>query len=122
MIGDTIGTVWRSWRELSSKYRAIFLLEVIIPVGILVLAIVQPWSLSPNSCPPHTTCPDATTLISTLIVVYTFFIAAYGALVAALIGRHCSQWLKVPALVYMIVAVVLDLVRKIGRASCRERV
>lgn len=71
--------------------------------------------------------PDATTLISTLVVVYTFFIAAYGALTPMVVGtgkdaltsRQASKgmvYLGVSALVLMGLAVVLDLVR-IGNST-----
>jgi hypothetical protein len=66
--------------------------------------------------------PDATTLISTLVVVYTFFVAAYGALTPMVVGtgkdaltsRLASGgkvYLRASALVLMGLAVALDLYR-----------
>jgi hypothetical protein len=66
--------------------------------------------------------PDATTLISTLVVVYTFFVAAYGALTPLVIGKENpfrwgrikkgdAAFFRVSALILMTAAVVLDLIR-----------
>lgn len=66
--------------------------------------------------------PDATTLISTLVVVYTFFIAAYGALTPLVVGKRKSlTWklikeggvasFRVSVLGLMALAVGLDLFR-----------
>jgi len=67
--------------------------------------------------------PDATTLISTLVVIYTFFAAAYGALAPSLIGKdrraptfglagkNDRAFWRATALVYIFLAVLLDLVR-----------
>ena len=64
--------------------------------------------------------PDATTLISTLVVVHTFFVAAYGALTPMVVGagkdaltsRQVPRgriYLRSSALVLMTLAVALDL-------------
>jgi hypothetical protein len=67
--------------------------------------------------------PDATTLISTLVVIYTFFAAAYGALAPSLVGKdrrtptfgpagkEDRAFWRAAALVYILLAVSLDLVR-----------
>jgi hypothetical protein len=67
--------------------------------------------------------PDATTLISTLVVIYTFFAAAYGALAPSLVGKDRRSPTFLPtgkedrafwrgvALVYILLAVILDLAR-----------
>jgi hypothetical protein len=72
----------------------------------------------PVTFPPHTryfsrlgSDPDATTLISTLLVIYTFFAAAYGALAPSLVGRKDRVCLRAAALIYMFLALLLDLVR-----------
>ena len=116
--GETIHAVQASadqpnrLAEVFRKHQGIFLLGVIFLLCcILPVVVIQALSPPRNSCPRNTMCPDATTLIGTLIVVYTFFIAAYGALVPALIGRNCNRWLKIPALLFMIAAAGLDLVR-----------
>lgn len=66
--------------------------------------------------------PDATVLISTLVLVYTFFVAAYGALTPFVVGKgNPFRWdlikkcgvafCRVSALVLIAAAVALDLVR-----------
>jgi hypothetical protein len=67
--------------------------------------------------------PDATTLISTLVVIYTFFAAAYGALAPSLVGKdrrtpafgpagkEDRAFWRAAVLVYIFLAVVLDLTR-----------
>jgi hypothetical protein len=66
--------------------------------------------------------PDATVLISTLVLVYTFFVAAYGALAPLVVGKgNPFRWdlikkfgvtfCRVSVLGLIAAAVVLDLVR-----------
>jgi hypothetical protein len=55
--------------------------------------------------------PDATTLISTLVVVYTFFAAAYGTLATVLIEKRGRTFWRAWALIYIFLALILDLVR-----------
>jgi hypothetical protein len=67
--------------------------------------------------------PDATTLISTLVVIYTFFVAAFGTLAPFLIdkdrrttllnptGRPNRAFLQVVALLYIVGAISLDVYR-----------
>jgi hypothetical protein len=55
--------------------------------------------------------PDATTLISTLVVIYTFFAAAYGTLAPVLIGKEGRTFWRAWALIYIFLAMILDLVR-----------
>jgi hypothetical protein len=55
--------------------------------------------------------PDATTLISTLVVIYTFFAAAYGTLAPALIAKPGRTFWRAWALIYIFLAMILDLVR-----------
>lgn len=55
--------------------------------------------------------PDATTLISTLVVIYTFFAAAYGTLAASLIGKEGRTFWRAWALIYIFLALILDLGR-----------
>jgi hypothetical protein len=55
--------------------------------------------------------PDATTLISTLVVVYTFFAAAYGTLATVLIEKKGRTFWRAWALIYIFLALILDLVR-----------
>jgi hypothetical protein len=119
--GETVHPVQASAgqpRRLAKVFRSFRRPQGIVLLGaILLLCCIPPWVVthelpsSRNSCPSHAICPDATTLIGTLIVVYTFFIAAYGALVPALIGRKCNPLLKIAALSLMIATAGLDLVR-----------
>jgi hypothetical protein len=53
--------------------------------------------------------PDATTLISTLVVIYTFFAAAYGTLAPSLFEKKGAA--SKVALLFMLLAVVLDVGR-----------
>lgn len=87
---------------------------VAVVLGVIVGAAL--YVLLGDSLPPHPRQfssvggePDATTLISTLVVIYTFFAAAYGAMAPSLIGKKG----RVPAaaLVMIFLAVVLDLSR-----------
>ena len=96
----------------------------------LVLICAGLYLFRAGSFPPHPRRfsgvgkePDATTLISTLVVIYTFFAAAYAALAPSLIGKdgrtptfglagkEDRAFWRAVALLYIFLAVVLDLVR-----------
>jgi hypothetical protein len=55
--------------------------------------------------------PDATTLISTLVVIYTLFAAAYGTLAPVLIGKEGRTFWRAWALICIFLALILDLAR-----------
>jgi hypothetical protein len=89
---------------------------VAVVVIIGVIFGVSLYLFGGGALPPHAhrfsrvgRGPDATTLISTLVVIYTFFAAAYGALVPSLIGKKGRAALV--ALVFIFLAVLLDLAR-----------
>ena len=95
----------------------------VIPVAAVLFAVFSShlWPWHYQSFSKVGNGPDATTLISTLIVIYTFFVAAYGALAAPLIDKGALTWrsvsksgrtrLRAAALWSMIVGVGLDLIR-----------
>ncbi len=98
-----VRAIIRKWRPLGS-------------VALLVGAAILYLYFGNKSWHSHAAAgagsgPDATALISTLIVIYTFFIAAYGALAPSFIGtRRFGSW-QLAALLLMLGAVGLDLGR-----------
>ncbi len=87
---------------------------IVVICGVLYL-------LAASAFPPHLRRfsgvggsdaePDATTLISTLVVIYTFFAAAYGTLAPVLIGKKRRTFWRAWALIYIFLAMILDLIR-----------
>ena len=55
--------------------------------------------------------PDATVFISTLILIYTVFIAVYGALIPLILARPNRDTLKWLAIALIAIAVISDLIR-----------
>lgn len=109
--------------------RSLRWLAVTVPAAILVgssLFLIfgshwwtRPYGYFRHAGPYHA---DSTVLVSTLVLVYTFFIAAYGVITPLLVGKgdcfKASQikkgrvaFLRLSALVLMAGAVILDLVR-----------
>jgi hypothetical protein len=54
--------------------------------------------------------PDASVFISTLILLYTAFVAAYGTLLSILVAKERHAW-ELVASVLMVLAIGLDLYR-----------
>lgn len=87
--------------------------QVIIAVAIILIALLIDVVVSRNSegaALAKGTQPDATVFISTLILIYTVFMAAYGALLPIVIAkkREAWEWLL---LALMLAAILLNLYR-----------
>jgi hypothetical protein len=106
----------RSRRRL--LYSAVAVFVVVVVICVIVGAAM--YLFAGSTLPPHPrrfsgvlsgpdAGPDATTLISTLVVIYTFFAAAYGALAPSLIKKKSRTSLV--ALLFIFLAVLLDVGR-----------
>jgi hypothetical protein len=87
--------------------------QVIITVAIILIALLIDIVVSRSSegtALTKGTQPDATVFISTLILIYTVFMAVYGALLPMVIAkkREAWEWL---ALALMLAATLLNLYR-----------
>jgi isoprenylcysteine carboxyl methyltransferase (ICMT) family protein YpbQ len=87
--------------------------QVIIAIAIMAIALFVDVVVSRSSegaALTKGTQPDATVFISTLILIYTVFMAVYGALLPIVIAkkREAWEWL---ALALMLVAILLNLYR-----------
>jgi hypothetical protein len=87
--------------------------QVIIAVAIILIALLIDVVVSRSSegaALTKGTQPDATVFISTLILIYTVFMAVYGALLPIVIAkkREAWEWL---ALALMLAAILLNLYR-----------
>ena len=87
--------------------------QVIIAVAIILIALLIDVVVSRNSegaALAKGTQPDATVFISTLILIYTVFMAAYGALLPIVVAkkREAWEWLL---LALMLAAILLNLYR-----------
>jgi hypothetical protein len=110
--GTQGGTGQRRGRHLKSVLRILrrpapLLLSAFVIGSLLFLFLGGDWWPRPYGFFEGTgkEDPDATVLVSTLIVVYTFFVAAYGALTPLVVGKgNPFEW---------------DLIKKLGVAFCR---
>jgi hypothetical protein len=95
---------WRRWRT-----RTRLSIFCVITGGLFALFGGEWWPTrySVIGSPDN---PDATVMISTLILIYTFFIAAYGTLTPMVVAIR-DPWWRSAILVFMSSAVVLDLFR-----------
>jgi hypothetical protein len=85
---------------------------VLICVAATVLLVILN-GRGPVTAPGAGKAVDATTMVSTIIGMYTFFLAAYGALSVELARNRLESW-SLTALVFMFAAVVLDLGRLVN--------
>lgn len=87
--------------------------QVIISIAIILIALLVDILVSRRSegaALTKGTQPDASVLISTLIVIYTVFMAVYGALLPILITKKRGAW-EWLALVLIVLAIGLNLYR-----------
>src|SRR3954453_9069861 len=96
---------WRGWRKRT--FIAIGCALVSVPAAEFGLASWWPpqhySDLGRNNI-------DATVMISTMVLVYAFFIAAYGTLTPMIVELQDSWW-RAAVLIFVSFAVVLDLFR-----------
>jgi hypothetical protein len=101
-------------RALKWRWTALFILFVVGATLFIFLGRKQwwpPYYPEVGKAAPGKEMPDATVLISTLILVYTFFVAAYGALTPSIVGSRANQPWRLAALLLVFGTVGLDLWR-----------
>ena len=89
------------------------ILLFVLPATGAILMITYIFKALPLQSEVASPGSDATALIGTLVLVYTFFIAAYGALIPPITELPDGGWHDL-ALVALLLAVELDLYRVIN--------
>jgi len=92
------------------------LIALCIIVSLLLIYICTPW-WRPVPLDKVGNEPDAAVLISTYILIYTFFIAAFGGIVPALVEDGTVGRWQLVALAFMFPVVGLDLYRVLNSAG-----
>ena len=106
---DENGTSSTSSDRSSLPRRLLF----VVPTAGAIVMIIYIVRALPLQSVAASAGQDATALIGTLVLVYTFFVAAYGALIP-LITALPGGWRHDLALVLLLLAVELDLYRVIN--------
>jgi hypothetical protein len=94
---------------------AVFIVLEIVAALILIY-ILTPW-WRPAFIEKAGSDPDATALISTFILIYTFFIAALGGIVPALVNDGVTSLWQFASLAFIFPVVGLDLYRVLNSAG-----
>jgi uncharacterized membrane protein len=101
----------RAWKRITHWFtpgRLVTIAIIVLVAGLLIYVVVSRGA--EGTALREGTQPDASVLISTLILIYTVFMAVYGALLPMFIARDSGAW-EWLAIVLMVLAILLNLWR-----------
>jgi uncharacterized membrane protein len=101
----------RAWKRLTHWFtpgRLVIIVIVIMVIGLLIDVIISRGA--EGAALTKGTQPDASVFISTLILIYTVFMAVYGTLLPMFIARERGAW-EWLALALMLLAIGVNLWR-----------
>jgi hypothetical protein len=96
-------------RRIRSHGKTLMSVLTVYLIAILLLVCLNQGPAS-EKLPAMQGDIDATVLLSTIVAMYTFFLAAYGALASELVKKRLETW-TLAALLFILGAVLLDLSR-----------